>query len=91
LSAQTHHIDGNPSHNDPANLVCLCAPCHLGKHRYRPQLTPGQLSLNLKLKLKITRPKRVKASSYQMQFIDLIDKLPRLPTDTIVQLELNFK
>ena len=27
-----HHIDGDPSNNDPGNLVALCQRCHLGLH-----------------------------------------------------------
>lgn len=27
-AAEVHHIDGNPRHNDPANLMPLCKPCH---------------------------------------------------------------
>ena len=27
-----HHIDGDPSNNDPDNLVALCQRCHLGLH-----------------------------------------------------------
>jgi hypothetical protein len=87
LSAQTHHIDGNPSHNDPANLVCLCAACHLGKHRYRPQVTPGQLSLNLKLpKQPKTRRLLQKRRIFQFTLADLIDRLP--PLQEYWQLEL---
>lgn len=28
-----HHIDGNPTNNDPANLEGLCMPCHMRQHR----------------------------------------------------------
>lgn len=27
-----HHLDENPTNNDPANLICLCARCHLKRH-----------------------------------------------------------
>ena len=30
-----HHIDGDPSNNDPANLVALCQRCHLRLHGQR--------------------------------------------------------
>lgn len=49
LSAQVHHLDRNPAHNDRANLVCVCAGCHLRLHRHHPKTTLGQLSLKLKL------------------------------------------
>ena len=39
LCAQVHHIDGNPSHNDKSNLVCLCSGCHLAMHRPRQVTT----------------------------------------------------
>lgn len=27
-----HHVDRNPANNDPANLMTLCASCHLKLH-----------------------------------------------------------
>ena len=42
---QVHHLDRNPARNDRANLVCVCAGCHLRLHRHHPKPTPGQLSL----------------------------------------------
>jgi len=27
---QTHHVDGDPAHNDPANLLVCCLTCHSG-------------------------------------------------------------
>jgi 5-methylcytosine-specific restriction endonuclease McrA len=73
LSAQVHHIDGNPSHNDLSNLVCLCSGCHLAMHRHRPQPTPGQLSL--KLKLPKVRKSRKQKQNWQLTLADLIDYL----------------
>lgn len=34
-----HHIDRDPTHNDPANLMTLCASCHIRLHwrEDRPQ------------------------------------------------------
>lgn len=29
-----HHLDGDPGHNDPANLVALCQRCHLRAQRH---------------------------------------------------------
>lgn len=86
LSAQVHHLDGNPAQNNRSNLVCLCSGCHLRMHRHRPQPTPGQLSL--KLKLPTNRRSRRKPSNYQMTFTDLIERLPRLPVESIDQIEL---
>lgn len=86
LSAQVHHLDGNPARNNRSNLVCLCSGCHLRMHRHRPQPTPGQLSL--KLKLPTNRRSRRKPSNYQMTFTDLIERLPRLPVESIDQIEL---
>ena len=88
LCAQVHHIDGNPSHNDKSNLVCLCSGCHLRMHRHRPTPTPGQLAL--KLKLPKSRRLRQSHSSFQLTFTDLIDRLPRLPIESSKQLELNL-
>ena len=68
LSAQVHHLDGNPARNDTSNLICLCSGCHLRMHRHRPQPTPGQLSL--KLKLPKVRRLRQKHSYFQLTLAD---------------------
>jgi hypothetical protein len=58
-------------------------------HRHRPQPTPGQLSL--KLKLPANRRPRQKRGGFQMTFTDLIERLPRLPMESIKQLELDVE
>jgi 5-methylcytosine-specific restriction endonuclease McrA len=88
LSAQVHHIDGNPAQNDTSNLVCLCSGCHLRMHRHRPQPTPGQLSLELKLPK--VRGSRQKKQDWQLTLADLIDRLPHLPLTLHRQLELDL-
>jgi 5-methylcytosine-specific restriction endonuclease McrA len=88
LSAQVHHLDGNPAQNDKSNLVCLCSGCHLRMHRHRPQPTPGQLSL--KLKLPKVRRSRQHKQNWQLTLADLIDRLPRLSVDLHQQLELDL-
>jgi 5-methylcytosine-specific restriction endonuclease McrA len=88
LSAQVHHLDGNPAQNDKSNLVCLCSGCHLRMHRHRPQPTPGQLSL--KLKLPKVRKSRHNHSNFQLTLADLIDRLPRLSVELHQQLELDL-
>lgn len=30
---QTHHIDGDPRNNDPANLLVACPKCHSGARK----------------------------------------------------------
>jgi 5-methylcytosine-specific restriction endonuclease McrA len=90
LSAQVHHIDGDPSHNDRSNLVCLCSGCHLAMHRHRPHITPGQLSLKLKLpKVKVRRV-RQNQRNLQLTLVDLILRLPQLPMMLHRQLELDL-
>ena len=90
LSAQVHHIDGNPSHNDLSNLVCLCSGCHLRLHRHNPKPTPGQLSLNLKLpKVKVRRVRHPQ-KNLQLTLVDLIFRLPQLPLILHRQLELDL-
>jgi 5-methylcytosine-specific restriction endonuclease McrA len=89
LSAQVHHIDGDTSNNHRSNLVCLCSGCHLRMHRHRPQPTPGQLSL--KLKLPANRRPRQKRGGFQMTFTDLIQRLPRLPMESMEQLKLDVE
>lgn len=32
---QVHHVDGDRTHNDPLNLLTLCAACHLALHGRR--------------------------------------------------------
>jgi 5-methylcytosine-specific restriction endonuclease McrA len=32
IKLHVHHIDRNPSNNDPANLLTLCSSCHLKLH-----------------------------------------------------------
>jgi 5-methylcytosine-specific restriction endonuclease McrA len=88
LSAQVHHLDGNPAQNDKSNLVCLCSGCHLRMHRHRPQPTPGQLSLKLKLP-KVRRVRQHK-QNWQLTLADLIDRLPRLSVELYQQLELDL-
>ncbi len=69
LSAQVHHLDGNPAQNDTFNLVCLCSGCHLRMHRHRPQPTPGQLSLKLKLpKVRQISPEQAKLAVNTCRF-----------------------
>ena len=86
LCAQVHHRDGNPSHNDRANLICLCAGCHLWMHRY-PLPLPGQLSLKLKLpRLRV----RHYQQHWQLTLTDLIDRLPQIPSHPCRQLELDL-
>jgi 5-methylcytosine-specific restriction endonuclease McrA len=89
LSAQVHHIDGNPARNDKSNLVCLCSGCHLRMHRHRPQPTPGQLSLNLKLPK--VRRLRQSQQNWQLTLADLIERLPQLPLMLHEQLELDLE
>jgi 5-methylcytosine-specific restriction endonuclease McrA len=88
LSAQVHHLDGNPAQNDRSNLVCLCSGCHLRMHRHLPRPTPGQLSL----KLKLPKVRRVRQSkrNWQLTLADLIDRLPRLSVELHRQLELDL-
>lgn len=88
LSAQVHHLNGDPSQNDRANLVCLCSGCHLRMHRHRPQPSPGQLSL--KLKLPKARKSRQGRQNWQLTLADLIDRLPRLSVNLYQQMELNL-
>ena len=88
LSAQVHHIDGNPGNNHLSNLVCLCAPCHLRMHRHRMIPTPGQL--DLKLKLPVGRRLRRNRARHQLEFNDLIDKLPKLERISSHQIELEL-
>jgi 5-methylcytosine-specific restriction endonuclease McrA len=88
LSAQVHHIDGDPSHNERTNLVCLCAGCHLRVHRHNPRPTPGQLSL--KLKVPKVRRSRQKYRDLQLTLNDLIDRLPKIESHEQLELEIYF-
>ena len=33
FNLEVHHIDKNPEHNDPQNLIPLCKSCHLLVHK----------------------------------------------------------
>lgn len=83
-----HHLDRNPAHNERANLVCVCAGCHLRLHRHHPKPTPGQLAL--KLKLPKVRRSRQKDKNFQLTLADLIERLPQLPSGLDRQLELDL-
>ena len=37
---EVHHVDHNPTNDDPANLVTWCRGCHVAHHR--PKLTPAE-------------------------------------------------
>jgi hypothetical protein len=51
ISLQVHHWNRDPSDNHWTNLGCLCSSCHLIYHQHRRgNITPGQLSLPLKVK-----------------------------------------
>ena len=36
---ECHHVDGDPSNNDPGNLTTLCRSCHIRHHA--PAITPA--------------------------------------------------
>ena len=57
-------------------------------HRHRPQPTPGQLSLKLKLP-KVRRVRQHK-QNWQLTLADSIDRLPRLSVELHRQLELDL-
>jgi hypothetical protein len=43
---QLHHIDEDPSNNDPLNLIPLCPNCHLNdQHNPTRYIEPGKLKL----------------------------------------------
>jgi hypothetical protein len=51
ISLQVHHWNRDPSDNNWSNLGCLCSSCHLIYHQQRRgNITPGQLSLPLKMR-----------------------------------------
>jgi 5-methylcytosine-specific restriction endonuclease McrA len=89
LSAQVHHIDGNPASNHRANLVCLCAGCHLRVHKMVLRPLPGQLSLKLKLP-KSPPARKIQRRRIQITLADLIDRLPPIPSRSDRQLELDL-
>lgn len=46
VSLHVHHIDWDKMNNDPANLISLCAKCHVDRHRRecRSRIKPAQAS-----------------------------------------------
>jgi hypothetical protein len=87
LVAQVHHIDWDPSNNDPNNLICLCTACHLKSYRHSIRPIAGQLSFKLKL-LKQKNKMIQYSQNFQLSLEDLIDLLPKRINNC--QLELDF-
>jgi len=71
---QIHHIDGDPSNNDPLNLIPLCPNCHLSdQHDPTRAIEPEKLTL-----LRIYRDPMVLKPQFhplflRIQFLD-VDK-----------------
>lgn len=43
---QVHHLDYDPANSNPDNLIALCPPCHLDRHkRKKGSVSPGQITL----------------------------------------------
>lgn len=43
---QVHHLDYDPTNSSPDNLVALCPPCHLDRHkRKQGSISPGQMTI----------------------------------------------
>lgn len=82
---QLHHIDSDPSNNDPLNLIPLCPNCHLSdQHNPTRAIEPEKLTL-----LRIYRDPLVLKPQFhplflRLQFLDL-DKKPNPDHDMLAQ------
>ncbi len=82
---QLHHIDEDPSNNDPLNLIPLCPNCHLSdQHNPTRAIEPEKLTL-----LRIYRDPMVLKPQFhplflRIQFLD-VDKFPNPDPDIIAQ------
>lgn len=82
---QLHHIDGDPSNNDPLNLIPLCPNCHLSdQHNPTRRIEPEKLTL-----LRIYRDPIVLKPQFhplflRMQFFD-VEKIPNPDPKAIEQ------
>jgi hypothetical protein len=72
ISLQVHHWNRDPSDNHWTNLGCLCSSCHLIYHQQRRgNITPGQLSLPLKVKRSRTK-RKPKSIDRQLSLVPLL-------------------
>jgi hypothetical protein len=72
---QVHHIDENPSNNDPANLIPLCPNCHLiDQHNPTRLIEPEKLRLFRKHKDPTILKPQFHPLLNRMKFLDSIDE-----------------
>jgi hypothetical protein len=72
ISLQVHHWNRDPSDNHWTNLGCLCSSCHLIYHQQRRgNITPGQLSLPLKVKRSRIK-RKPKSANLQLSLVPLL-------------------
>ena len=72
ITLQVHHWNRDPSDNHWTNLGCLCSACHLIYHQQRRgNITPGQLSLPLKVKRSRIK-RKPKPTDRQLSLVPLL-------------------
>jgi hypothetical protein len=72
ISLQVHHWNRDPSDNHWTNLGCLCSYCHLTYHQQRRgNISPGQLSLKLKVKRSHVK-RKPKSANLQLSLVPLL-------------------
>ncbi|MCA9923886.1 MAG: HNH endonuclease [Anaerolineales bacterium] len=68
---QLHHIDGDPSNNDPMNLIPLCPNCHLSdQHNPTRSIEPEKLVLLRQYKDPTILKPQFHPLFARMQFLD---------------------
>lgn len=73
---QLHHIDGDPSNNDPLNLIPLCPNCHLSdQHNPTRAIEPDKLILLRSYRDPMVLKPQFHPLFLRIQFLD-IDKTP---------------
>jgi hypothetical protein len=71
---QVHHIDENPSNNDPTNLIPLCPNCHLvDQHNPTRLIEPEKLKLFRKHKDPTILKPQFHPLLNRIRFLDSID------------------
>ena len=72
---QVHHIDADPSNNEPLNLVPLCPNCHLGDHHDPTKsVDPGILALFRRHRDPSILSPQFRPLFLRLQFLEDIDR-----------------
>jgi hypothetical protein len=69
-----HHIDGDPSNNDPSNLIPLCPNCHLtDQHNPTTPVDPAKLAMFRRFKDPTILSAEFEPLYARLRFLDNVD------------------